>query len=170
MHAVDRLNIVAHDEFQEIIDEANRPDSAIRLQAVVLDTDQLGQKTVTVVSQPQLASRLGFQPSQAMGTGAVPEKSEAPLFTKPEEQKVAQIAYEAIRRLENQPQKLPTAGYLTRPEIQAAVVQEVAAQYRPAQLDDWGRRRAARHRGGRREDGGVGDAADDRYPAHPGGP
>ena len=37
--AVDRLNIVAHDKFQEIIDEANRPDSAIRLQAVVLDSD-----------------------------------------------------------------------------------------------------------------------------------
>ena len=35
--AVDRLNIVAHDKFQEIIDEANRPDSAIRLQQVVLD-------------------------------------------------------------------------------------------------------------------------------------
>ena len=35
--AVDRLNIVAHDSFQEIIDEANRPDSPIRLQAVVLD-------------------------------------------------------------------------------------------------------------------------------------
>ena len=29
--AVDRLNIVAHDKFQEIIDEANRPDSPIRL-------------------------------------------------------------------------------------------------------------------------------------------
>ena len=31
--AVDRLNIVAHDKFQEIIDEAKKPDSAIRLQA-----------------------------------------------------------------------------------------------------------------------------------------
>ena len=38
--AVDRLNIVAHDKFQEIIDEANRPDSAIRLQAVVLDDSE----------------------------------------------------------------------------------------------------------------------------------
>jgi type III restriction enzyme len=28
---VDRLNIVAHDRFQEIIDEANKPDSMIRL-------------------------------------------------------------------------------------------------------------------------------------------
>jgi len=32
--AVDRLNNVAHDRFQEIVDEAKRPDSAIRLQAV----------------------------------------------------------------------------------------------------------------------------------------
>jgi len=132
--AVDRLNIVAHDRFQEIIDEANRPESAIRLQAVVLDPDQLGQKTVTVVSQPQVMSRLGFLPSQGMGTGAVSGKSEAPVFAKPEEEKVAQIAYEAIRRLENQPQKLPTAGYLMRPDIRDALVQEVVAQYRPTQL------------------------------------
>ena len=132
--AVDRLNIVAHDRFQEIIDEANRPESAIRLQAIVLDPDQIGQKTVTVVSQPQVMSRLGFQPSQGMGTGVLPGKSGAPVFTKPEEEKIAQFAYEAIRRLENQPQKLPTAGYLTRPEIREAIVQEVAAQYRPTQL------------------------------------
>ena len=51
--AVDRLNIVAHDRFQEIIDEANRPDSTIRLQQIVLDSGQLQQQPVTVVSQPQ---------------------------------------------------------------------------------------------------------------------
>ena len=55
--AVDRLNIVAHDKFQEIIDEANRPDSPIRLQQVVLEPDDLRQKTVTVVSQPILDAR-----------------------------------------------------------------------------------------------------------------
>ena len=58
--AVDRLNIVAHDRFQEIVDEAKKPGSAIRLQQVILTNDQLQQKTVTVVSQPQLASKLGF--------------------------------------------------------------------------------------------------------------
>jgi type III restriction enzyme len=51
---VDRLNIVAHDKFQEIIDEANKPGSTIRLQHVVLSDEQLGEKTVTVVSQSQL--------------------------------------------------------------------------------------------------------------------
>ena len=33
MSVVDRLNIVAHDRFQEIIDEANRADSPIRLRS-----------------------------------------------------------------------------------------------------------------------------------------
>ena len=48
--AVDRLNIVAHDRFQEIVDEAKKPDLTIRLQQVILSSDQLNQKTVTVVS------------------------------------------------------------------------------------------------------------------------
>lgn len=34
---VDRLNIVAHDRFQEIIDEANRGDSPLRLKQVILE-------------------------------------------------------------------------------------------------------------------------------------
>jgi len=132
--AVDRLNIVAHDRFQEIIDEANRPESPIRLQAVALDLDQLGQKMITVVSQSQLASKLGLTPEQVTSSTAVAGTGEAPAFANPDEQKVAQIAYAAIRRLENHPSTLPSVTYLQRPEIQAALVQEVAAQYRPAQL------------------------------------
>jgi restriction endonuclease len=59
--AVDRLNIVAHDRFQEIVDEARKPDSAIRLQQVILPEGQLEQKTVTVESRPQLEAKLGLQ-------------------------------------------------------------------------------------------------------------
>jgi hypothetical protein len=51
---VDRLSIVAHDRFQEIIDEANKPDSAIRLQQVILDPNRDLQKMVTVVSQSNI--------------------------------------------------------------------------------------------------------------------
>ena len=78
--AVDRLNIVAHDKFQEIIDEANRPDSAIHLQAVVLDSDLLGQKMVTVVAQPQLATLLGLKPTQLTGSTAVALRYTVGLF------------------------------------------------------------------------------------------
>ena len=133
--AVDRLNIVAHDKFQEIIDEANKPDSAIHLKAVVLDVDELGQKTVTVVSQSQLATKLGLKPAQVTSSTTVAGQDLAPVFTKPEEQKVAQIAYEVIRKLENQPQTLPTIEYLKKPEIQAAIVKAVEEQHRPAQLE-----------------------------------
>jgi type III restriction enzyme len=133
--AVDRLNIVAHDKFQEIIDEANKPDSAIRLQAVLLDTDELAQKTATVVSQSQLATKLGFKPVQVTRSTTLAGQDVAPVFTKPEEQKVAQIAWEVIRKLENQPQMLPTIAHLKNPEILAAIVKAVEEQHQPSQLE-----------------------------------
>ncbi len=133
--AVDRLNIVAHDRFQEIIDEANQPDSAIRLQAVVLDTDQLGQKTATVVSQSRLANKLGITPAQVTGSTTLIGQNETPAFTQPEEQKLARIAYEIIHQLENQPQAVPTIEHLKKPEIQAAIVKAVEEQRAPAQME-----------------------------------
>jgi len=133
--AVDRLNIIAHDKFQEIIDEANKPGSAIRMQTVVLDPDQLAQKTGTVVSQSQLASRLGLQPAQLTGSTTVAGKDAAPEFAKPEEQKLAQIAWDVIREMENQPLSVPTVEHLKKPEIQAAIVRAVTERQRPAQLE-----------------------------------
>ena len=133
---VDTLNIVAHDKFQEIVAEANRPDSAIRMQQIILNPDGLKEKTVTVVSQSQLATKLGLQPSQQpTATTQIAGTDTAPLYTTPEEQKVAQLTYEVIRKLESQPQKLPSVTYLQKPEIQAFVVAEVQAQYDPAQLE-----------------------------------
>jgi type III restriction enzyme len=134
--SVDRLNIVAHDRFQEIIDEANKPDSPIRLQQVILNPEQLEQKTVTVVAQSQLAARLGLQPAQAMTASTeVARTSEPPVFQTPEEQKVAKIAYDVIRKMENQPQKLPSVSFLQKPEVQAEVLKAVEEQYRPEQLE-----------------------------------
>jgi type III restriction enzyme len=132
--AVDRLNIVAHDKFQEIIDEANRPDSAIHLKTVVLDNDDFGQKTATIVSQSQLATQLGMKPVDATGSTKMAGQDVQPIFTKPEEQKVAQITYDVIRKLENQPMTVPTLAHLKNPEIQAAIVKEVQSQHRPAQM------------------------------------
>lgn len=133
--AVDRLNIVAHDKFQEIIEEANKPDSQIRLQQVILNPDSLTQKTVTVVTQSNLANKLGIMPTQATSSTQVPENRPAPIFKTAEEQKIAQIAFEVIRKLENQPQKLPSVQYLQEMEIQKMVVREVESQYRPAQME-----------------------------------
>ncbi|MBU6995586.1 DEAD/DEAH box helicase [Ferrovum myxofaciens] len=133
--AVDRLNIVAHDKFQEIVNEANRPDSAIHLKAVVLDNDDFGQKTATIVSQSQLATQLGFKPSDVTGSTKLAGQDVSPIFSKPEDQKVAQIAYDVIRKLENQPTVVPTLAHLHKPEIQAAIVKAVQEQHRPMQIE-----------------------------------
>lgn len=133
--AVDRLNIVAHDKFQEIINEANRPDSAIHLKAVILDDDDFGQKTATVVSQSQLATKLGIKPTDTTTNTQVAGQEVQPIFTKPEEQKVAQIAYDVIRKLENHPTAVPTLAHLKNPEVQAAIVKAVKEQHRPTQME-----------------------------------
>ncbi|QJR14661.1 DEAD/DEAH box helicase [Usitatibacter palustris] len=132
--AVDRLNIVAHDRFQEIVDEAGKADSAIRILQVFIDPAQLAQKTVTLVSQSQLATKLGLAPEHATSSTSVADGG-ALTFAKPQEQKVAQIAWEVIRKLENQPQTLPTIAHLKKPEIQRAIVEAVEERHRPAQLE-----------------------------------
>ena len=132
--AVDQLNIVAHDKFQEIVDDARRPDSPVQLKTLILGEDELETKTVTVVSQPRLAIELGLQPEKQSSTTVVATDGQAPAFSKPEEQKVAQLAYEVIKKFESQPKKLPTVTHLAKPEIQAEIVQEVTERYTPAQL------------------------------------
>ena len=135
VNSVDRLNIIAHDKFQEIVEEARKPDSPIQMKELKLSPEEFGEKMVTIVSQSQLASKLGLQPEQASPTTLVPKGVEPSLFATPEDQKVAQLAYQVICKMENQPQVLPSVSYLTNADVQAAVLKEVAAQYRPSQLD-----------------------------------
>jgi type III restriction enzyme len=131
--AIDRLNIVAHDRFQEIVDEAKKPDSTVRLQQVILTSAQLQQKTVTVVSQPQLASKLGIQVD---GHAAMPRGMyESPSVFNADEQKIAKITYDVIRKFETQPSKLPSVAHLQKPEVQAELIREVESQYRPVQME-----------------------------------
>jgi type III restriction enzyme len=133
--AVDRLNIVAHDRFQEIIDEANRPDSTIRLQQVILDPDELRQKTVTIVSQPQIAHKLGFQPAGGAAPAGASLHQQPAVFEKPEEQRIAQITYEVIRKLQSQPQKVPSIAYLQKPEMLQMLREKVEEQYVSGQME-----------------------------------
>lgn len=130
--AVDRLNIVAHDRFQEIIDEANRPDSVIRLEQVILDPSQDFQKTVAVVAQASILDQLGGQSFTASGgaTVSTPTAPAASLFATEQERHVAQVTYEVIKRHE----ALPTSSHLLTAEVQAKIVQQVEAALAERQL------------------------------------
>jgi type III restriction enzyme len=133
--AVDRLNIVAHDRFQEIVDEANNPNSPIRLKQLILDEADFQRKTVTVMSSPTILGSLGLQSAQP--PEGVPSAGPAPTpaFTDPDEMRVARLAYDAFRKLAREPDKVPSVSYLSRPDVQAQIVREVQSQYQPAQLE-----------------------------------
>jgi type III restriction enzyme len=133
--AVDRLSIIAHDKFQEIIDEACKPGSLIKMQQVILTPDEAGEKTATVVSESNLKAKLGFEPENQTSSTENAGKDTKPAFDTPEKQRVAQIAYEVIKRLEAKPEQAPTMEALKTPEVQKFILQEVQAQYQPQQLE-----------------------------------
>lgn len=124
--AIDRLNIVAHDRFQEIVDDTSRPDSPIHLTQVILDPKEDLQPTKTVVSRPTIESKINPpDPSSATSGSSSPP---APLFATEQERKVAEIAVKMIQRHET----LPQSNFLQKPEIQAEIIKEVSAAYVPA--------------------------------------
>ena len=133
--AVDRLSIIAHDKFQEIIDEASRPGSIIKMQQIILGAEEVEQTIATVVSESNLKAKLGFQPEQQTSSTQDAGKDTVPVFLKPEEQRVAQIAYNVIRMLEAKPQQVPTMEALNWSENQSSIVQDVIALYKPQQLE-----------------------------------
>jgi len=133
--AVDRLNIVAHDRFQEIVDEANRPGSAIRLQTVFLDADGIPAST-SLLSLPSIEEKLGLAPAPAEEEGAeTPASAPKTAFVSPQEQHVAQTAYRVMTRLARQPALVPGSAALSRPEVQKQIVAEVKSQLSPQQLE-----------------------------------
>lgn len=106
---------MAHDRFQEIVDEANRPDSVVRLTQVILDPATDLQKTKTVVAQPKIEEQLAA--------------ADSPVFTSEVERKIAEATYQVIGKYEN----LPTSSYLLKPEVQARIAEEVKEYVTPGQ-------------------------------------
>lgn len=65
---VDRLSIVAHDRFQDIVDEANREDSILKLKTYILEPENEEQGVVSVTSTSRLDAILGTGHSQQTDT------------------------------------------------------------------------------------------------------
>ncbi|HUZ95048.1 MAG TPA: DEAD/DEAH box helicase family protein, partial [Edaphobacter sp.] len=93
---VDRLTIVSHDKFQEIVDHANDPNSIIRT-GVVIGRDIPDTPTRAVTIAPTILSVLGLAPQAAPGDGAqVSTPTQQPLFTTEPERKVAEATLHVI--------------------------------------------------------------------------
>jgi type III restriction enzyme len=141
--AVDRLNIIAHDKFQEIIDEANRGDSPIRLKQLILEAPSNDDKKVSVQVVSGAMSRLGLATTPAI---AVQEKSDdntvvagirytnpEPLFIRESELQAARVVMEVIGKYEVKCDLVPTSAALLKPEVQQEILQEVTERLKPMQ-------------------------------------
>jgi type III restriction enzyme len=136
--AVDRLNIVAHDRFQEIIDEANRGDSPIRLKQIILEAPSTDDRKVSVQVESRAATRLGLSgwPVRDVGTTASCSSDtggSASVFATEAEKQVARVVLEEIGKCESRPDLVPTSAALLTPEVQGTITAAVAARLRPVQ-------------------------------------
>ena len=118
---VDRLTIVSHDKFQEIVDEANRPESVIRT-GVVIGRDIPLEHSNVVVVQPAVMEYV-------VGSTSAPGGTQKMIFTEPEAQRVAETTLEVLREFE----RLPSSADLKNPEVMATVTERVTEAVRPAQ-------------------------------------
>jgi type III restriction enzyme len=135
IEAVDTLNIVAHDKFQEIVDEARRPGSLVQMKVRVLDPGELARKPVTVVSPSVLDSKLGIRPAQTTPDTTVAGGDAERAFDNPREQEIAQIVHAVIRSLEDRPDVAPSVRYLQHDDVQKVVARETMERLTPSQLE-----------------------------------
>lgn len=123
--AVDRLTIVSHDKFQEIVDYANSPDSIIRGGLKVIHiTDE---RNKVYVSEPEIINRI----SEGLSSYEVAGKQPM-LFENPKEQEAAKATLEVIQR---EFERLPRSSDLTKPEIQEKIVERVKEIITPVQKE-----------------------------------
>ena len=79
---VDKLIIVAHDKFQEIVDEANKPDSIIRLENIIeLDPDDLSQTKEVISVHSQWAETIATERKRIENSNLSLEQKQSALFS-----------------------------------------------------------------------------------------
>ena len=127
--AVDRLTIVSHDKFQEIVDHANDPNSIIRAGVVIgRDIPDAGRKAIEVKSSFEQAIAGGIVSTLAAVSRHSPAEQRE-LFETPQEQAVAKATYQVIRQYE----RLKGSAQLQDADVQRQIVEKVQEIVRPAQ-------------------------------------
>ena len=121
---VDRLTIVAHDRFQDIVDEANRGDS-ILVTGVVIGKDIPDKPSKVVTVAPKVMDTIVGSKESADGD------VQQPLFNTEKEVEVAKVTLDVIKGFE----RLKNSKELTSKEIQKQITEKVTAAITPAQME-----------------------------------
>ena len=124
---VDRLTIVAHDRFQDIVDEANRGDS-ILVTGVVIGKDIPDKPSKVVSVAPKVLDKIvGSKSGDEDSEGEVQQ----PLFNTEKEIEVAKVTLGVIKEFE----RLNNSKQLTTKEIQKEITKKVKEAITPAQME-----------------------------------
>jgi type III restriction enzyme len=125
VEAVDRLSIVAHDKFQEIVDEANNPENPLRLKKLFLDRPEDAVLTESVQVSSNLDSIISGNKAQgSAGTDFSVAESSATYRTE-NEKKIAQVTLEVIKQYQQRPEQAPTSQALLNESVKADIAQSV---------------------------------------------
>lgn len=119
--AVDRLTIVAHDTFQQIIDATNDPNSIIRTGIVIgKDIPMEGRKPI--IAQPVIVEQVSAARTDGGKQGEM-------LFPTAGEQEAAKLVLETFKKYES----LPRSFDLKSEKIQAQIIRQVTEAFTPSQ-------------------------------------
>jgi type III restriction enzyme len=137
---IDRLTIVSHDQFRQIVEDAERPGSPFRMmEQVLIDPNDPAIRLVARTVQPNLATRFAPPPIVvtedstelvAPADGHADASTVQPAFQSPEEQRVAAFTYQTVGRMT----ALPTAQGLLGADVRAQVQARVSEALQGEQL------------------------------------
>lgn len=139
--SIDRVNIVAHDKFDEIVTEAKS--KHFSFQKIYVDEGGLdkAKKPKRIQSTlerelgltPQIDPRFGKEAEKVLEKTDTPAPKQEPVCTTPAEQEIAKIALQVI---EEQERVLPNSEALKKEDVKAKIAAEVKARHKLTKKQD----------------------------------
>jgi len=127
--AVDRLTVIAHERFDELIQKAKEPGSIVMKQVVIGDGGDVSPAGATLVEAKSMAETIIFGDAPKMD-GAPQDGAPAATFTSPQERRAAELTLDVIRQFER---RLGDIADLRKPEVKKQISEEVRELIRPLQ-------------------------------------
>jgi type III restriction enzyme len=128
--AVDRLTVIAHERFDEVIQRAKEPGSIVQMKTLLIgEGGDISPTGTTLIEAPSLAEIIltGAQPL-IPGLAETPQKDL--MFQTPQEIQMANITLQVVQRYER---RLGSVDALCDAEVQRKIVEEVTELTTPLQ-------------------------------------
>lgn len=132
---VDRLTIIAHDKFQEIVDEANNPNSIIR-QGVVIGKDVAKEQKKAIATESVIKYEIAKIAMHEISNKVQNNPGEMPneIQSSTIESNVRQVM-DLVQSKVKKYEYLANSKHLNTPEVKNQIIREVQAAFVPEELD-----------------------------------